>query len=75
VARSSDVNGVCSRDKRREMMLNWGSGAYHHLPGNYQLVNRLDGKSRISTEKCASSEGWYEQWVRVLPGKSPSPVA
>jgi hypothetical protein len=24
------------------------------LPGNYQLVNILDGKSRISTEKSAS---------------------
>jgi len=24
---------VCSRDKRREMMLNWGSGAYHRQSG------------------------------------------
>ena len=30
-----------------------GFRAYHRLPGNYQLVNRLDGKSRISNEKSA----------------------
>ena len=26
------------------------------------------GSSEITPEKCASSEGWHEQWVRVPPG-------
>jgi hypothetical protein len=32
----------------------FGFRSCHRLPGNYQLVDRLDGKNRISTEKSAS---------------------
>jgi len=30
------------------------------------------GIVRINTGKCASSEGWHEQWVKVPWGKSSS---
>jgi hypothetical protein len=31
-------------------------------------LEKLEASSDEAKEKCASSEGWHEQWVRVPPG-------
>jgi hypothetical protein len=45
-------------------------GPSHRLPGNYQLVNRSDSKSRISTEKsCVYRLTLVQVVVKRLLGK------
>ena len=35
---------------------------------DYRLSSPSAGILWISNDKCASSEGWHEQWVKVPPG-------
>src|ERR1700733_505702 len=61
IARSPAAAAACSPDSIEEETPS-------SLPGRRMQL-------RVSTDKCASSEGWHEQWVKVPPEQESKPCS
>ncbi len=61
-----EVNQRAPRRRRRGIHKAHASSGLLHF--RLLLNRRVPHRRKIGNDKCAPSEGWYEQWVRVPPG-------